>query len=1805
MPWIRQNSFLRSRDFWIGVAIVLLFVASGLIVAPLVKRGYNRWATSRYTRRAAEFLQSGDYKQARDNAQSAMGINPWNPEAIRIMAKSLEGSSPKEAIQWRKHLERSFPGDPENTLALARDAVKNGNVDGADRSVRILQAADRNSPGYHDVAARIALAKRDVPGATAQWTEALKLDPHEDEYRLNLAALQVKYGTPAASAAALEVLKALSAKPDKRLGSLRAMIDYALKRGDDAQAKELAKTLATDPKATFEDKLLRLGTLRSLNDPDATPLLLELRDASIPNPEELFPLLAWMNQNNLALMVSDWMSSLPENVVSAAPVGVAIAEACARGSEWKKLKQLLERSQWGHIESVRLTFLSRALLRLSENEASDVAWKAALAAAQGNADLLESMAKTSMDWEWKERAEEALWKLSVNPRCPGWAFDALRSWSSQRGDAVQLHRVSTLLARKDPTSVRARNDAVFFGLLIRSRERGLHEKAEEIYREKPESGVAAATFGLSLYERARANEAVALMETLKPGQLRDPEVARYYGLFLVATGQSGKAEEYLALGAGGAVLREEAALLALAKMGSSGESAAHFQKLNAAAVSNGEDFTKLITWMNGHDLAPLVSAWSASVDREFLSKPPVAVVIAEADAKALEWSRLKDATEAVSWGELDYLRSAFQSRALDRLNDSEGAASSWKEALESAKKNADDLDALAKTALGWGWQEQAEAVLWELSSFDNCPRWALDTLWAAASKRRDSAQLYRVGRLLAEMDPKSIVARNNVISLALLTRAGEVSTHELAETLYKEAPADPEVATTYGLSLYLRGRIEDAVAVMRTLTLGQLSQPRPAFYHGVFLTADKQEGEAGPYVEIGMKRAQLPEEKELFAMAKLGPSAESAGHVRQLNEAAVSSPENLARLIRHLIGNDSAPLVSGWSVSLARELASKPPVSVAVAEAHTAAMEWTRLKETADLASWGRLDYLRAAFLSRALGSLNDAEAAGIAWKAALEAAQKDPASLEILARTVLGWGWEQKAEGVLWRLAGDPFCPRWALESLWKISLKRRTATQLSEISRLMPGADPKRERSRNDALVLALLTHCNDGPVRQFAEALYKEAPANGAVASVHAISLWQQDRRDAAMAIVGPFKAEGLREFRSAFYYGVFLTVTGEAERADEYLDIAARGRLLREEEASIALAKIGASAEDTACLRQLNEAASSKPEELSRLVTDLTGRDRAPLVSAWSVVLAAEQAFKLPARIAIAEAHERAAAWSRLKEAAESGVWGRLEYRRNAFLSRALEQTNDIKGAALAWKAAMEAAQKSPDAMETLAKAALRWGWQDRAEEVLWKISGHDRCPGWALEALRDASFKRGGASQIYEVSKLLAKASPKNPSARNDVNFFGLLSHRVEAGLHESAEAIYKENPANGDFVTTYALSLHERSRVKEALASMETLKAEQLREPKIARYYGIFLSTAGQPDKAREYLKIGANGPLLREEIAMLALAKLGQPAESTGALRQLNAAAASKPEELAGLVTQLSGKGLAPLVSAWSIGLPPGLVSRPPVCIVIADAHAKASEWARLKEATEGGSWEQLDYLRRAFLSRTLSSLGDADGAADAWRAALSAAEKNPELLETLAKTALEWGWPEKAEQVLWQLASREGCPQSAIELLSDFARKRRTAGQQAQAGGTQPPDGLKMERTRNNALVLALLTRGNDEAIRKLAEAHHGEAQGNAAAAAIHALSMTLQGRGDAALTMMGAFKPEELREPRAALYHGIFLSMARQADQAKEYLEIAASASLSPEDKSLLLRVKAMAPPPQRPATPGSTTLVLPPGPEPAIR
>jgi hypothetical protein len=76
-------------------------------------------------------------------------------------------------------------------------------------------------------------------------------------------------------------------------------------------------------------------------------------------------------------------------------------------------------------------------------------------------------------------------------------------------------------------------------------------------------------------------------------------------------------------------------------------------------------------------------------------------------------------------------------------------------------------------------------------------------------------------------------------------------------------------------------------------------------------------------------------------------------------------------------------------------------------------------------------------------------------------------------------------------------------------------------------------------------------------------------------------------------------------------------------------------------------------------------------------------------------------------------------------------------------------------------------------------------------------------------------------------------------------------------------------------MTTYAYSLLTQGNSKEALRIMSSLSEEQLSDPTISTYYGIFLAANGD-EKARTYLDVGKQANLLPEEKALIDRAYAG-----------------------------------------------------------------------------------------------------------------------------------------------------------------------------------------------------------------------------------------------------------------------------------------------------------------------------------------
>ena len=564
-PVVVKKAWYRSRVLWFWLLIASAVVTSGIVWRKKLHSQYRHWTQNLHARRAAENFEKKDYERAILDGRSALDLAPLDIESNRIIAKSFEAQGSTDAIAWRARLNVVSPGDVENAIAWAHDALKAGAIESAEDAVAVLKPADLKSATCHDIAAQIAMARTDLVKAESHWSEAVRLDPRSDDYRLKLATVQVRSSSSAVRARATKTLESLGENPQHRLTVLRALIEDAMNHQEFPRARDFADRLVATPGTGFTERLGRLAVLRGQDAPDAPKYLEELRDESLQNPEQLSALLRWMNQNGLPLLVADWVPALPPALVSEPPVCLVVADAYGRDRDWPKLRAFVESAVWKDFEHVRLAHLAHALENFGNVVAAEQTWGRALTECREKPERLAMLVRLAQAWRWDARAEITLRKLSADERTPLWMLDALWTIAGKSGDTAELHRLSRLIVKARPKNAVARNNFIRLSLLRRLDEGATDALAAELFKEHPGDLACAVTYGLSLFLQDKVFDAVDVMQTFPAAQLREPEAALYYGIFLHASGDFSKAAEFLALARGGTLLREEDEFIARVK----------------------------------------------------------------------------------------------------------------------------------------------------------------------------------------------------------------------------------------------------------------------------------------------------------------------------------------------------------------------------------------------------------------------------------------------------------------------------------------------------------------------------------------------------------------------------------------------------------------------------------------------------------------------------------------------------------------------------------------------------------------------------------------------------------------------------------------------------------------------------------------------------------------------------------------------------------------------------------------------------------------------------------------------------------------------------------------------------------------------------------------------------------------------------------------------------------------------------------------------------------------------------------------
>ena len=290
-----------------------------------------------------------------------------------------------------------------------------------------------------------------------------------------------------------------------------------------------------------------------------------------------------------------------------------------------------------------------------------------------------------------------------------------------------------------------------------------------------------------------------------------------------------------------------------------------------------------------------------------------------------------------------------------------------------------------------------------------------------------------------------------------------------------------------------------------------------------------------------------------------------SAYLTELEKTAPNKASSLAALLSWMAMNNLSLLALDYSKSLPAESLRNWPVPLALADAYVRLRDWQNLEAGTAKANWGRFEFLRHAYLVRALREQDKPAAAEHEWSAAVKDATSSE-SLVLLIQPVSEWGWENETTDLLWALSKRPEKQKDAFVALYQHYAKTMDTQGLYRVLVRLSELDSTNLNIQNNLAQVSLLLNANPEKARRSAADVYHKSPTNPAYMTTYAYSLLTQGNAKEALRIMSSLSKEQLSDPTIGAYYGICLAVNGD-QKARTYLDFGKQANLLPEEKALI--------------------------------------------------------------------------------------------------------------------------------------------------------------------------------------------------------------------------------------------------------------------------------------------------------------------------------------------------------------------------------------------------------------------------------------------------------------------------------------------------------------------------------------------------------------------------------------------------------------------------------------------------------------
>ena len=281
---------------------------------------------------------------------------------------------------------------------------------------------------------------------------------------------------------------------------------------------------------------------------------------------------------------------------------------------------------------------------------------------------------------------------------------------------------------------------------------------------------------------------------------------------------------------------------------------------------------------------------------------------------------------------------------------------------------------------------------------------------------------------------------------------------------------------------------------------------------------------------------------------------------------------------------------------------------------------------------------------------------------------------------------------------------------------------------------------------------------------------------------------------------------------------------------------------------------------------------------------------------------------------------------------------------------------------------------------------------------------------------------------------------------------------------------------------------------------------------------------------------------------------------------------AATNPAKLSDMARWLMTRNSPAVALAWLQTLPKETQTNQPAALLAAQCQILVEDWPGLQRSLEKQNWDDTEFIRHAFLARSLQAQKLEVTSTAEWELALKYAGNQKGTTVSLFQLAAQWSWVDKAESILWTIVNRypeELWAGQALKHALYMGGRTRPLMQLFSLQAKRLPNDMEIK---NDLATTALLLGAQELEPDQLAQTVYENNPKNTAYVTTYAFSLYLQKKYADALKVMQQLTPQEQNNPAIAGYYGLILKATGDNAKAKAYLGLTTKPPLLPEERKL---------------------------------